>query len=785
MRTLKNIIIGLLLLNVVTPLLVWMGVVFPFIFPKAIFSRSLIEMTLIVALIYAVLILRRRPVESVRVAKERIREILRNPLIVALGLFFISLLVSTFLAVDQFRAFWGSVERAEGFWGMLHVLLFFILGAVFLSRKSWVLFFKLSLVVGVVVSIRAFIEYLGIFGVTPLGRPDSFVGNAAFLATQMLFFVGFSALVFYEDGRTSLSSWFWRLSRYAVPVLGLLFFVTMFITRTRGALLGFGAGIVALLAYYALRRPAPGVNGDAIRLGSLHFPVRTTSVVVLGSILLFGLIFFFTRTAPVWQSVPGLDRLARTAALDTNDASTQTRLLTWRLSWDAFLERPFFGWGPENYLVAYERHYNPDFAVYGETWLDRAHNKLIDVLVMQGLFGLLSYLAVFGAVLYLIAKLRAGPKALLVALLVAYFVQNLVLFDQLLSYLAFFALLGYILRLHFDEKKPDGGTRPQQAQENAPNPLAIRFLTAGCVLIGLFLLFSLYLWNWVPLVQARLYKGATTSHSVDDIVATLSRAMTPYNFAQTNIRGNAIDAVYLNQFFYNDTYRLNPKYTPLGDILIQGMEDIIARHPDYDARDYIRLVEMMNGYARDDASYYVKAEPLIRKALELVPRRQEVYYNLAFNLAGQGRFEESIQTAQYAVDLNPKVARAHFQLGLMYTAAGDSVNGQIEIARMEELDPSLSMLLANDHRTLVLLYSAWGMTDEAMKLVLQSTEETSEILDLDSYKRALRYYIEQRNADMLIRIATYMKSHFPESADEMDVIVDLANKRNWDILSTL
>jgi O-antigen ligase len=794
MRILRNVIISLLLLNVVTPLVVWMGVVFPYIFPKAIFSRSLIEATFVCALVYAIIALRRRSAESVRLVRERIVGLARNPLAVTLGLFFVSLFISTLLAPDRFIAFWGTVERAEGLWGLLHILLFLILGSVFFTRKHWVLFFKLSLGVGIAISIRAFFEYLGVFGIKQLDRPDSFVGNAAFLATQMLFLIVFSAIVSYENNRAASRRWSRLAWRYGAPVLAFLFFITMFITRTRGALLGFAAGIVVLLAYYAFRKRTAeerAINVPTDRsvrsLGSRRIPVRTVSAFLLGFLIFFGVVFFFTRTAQVWQSIPGLDRLARTATFDTTDASTQTRLFTWRLSWDAFTERPLFGWGLEHYLVAYERHYNPNFAIYGETWLDRAHNKLIDVLVMQGAFGLLAYLALFGAALYCVLRLKEGPKALIIAGLVAYFIQNLVLFDQLLSYLSFFALLGYVLCLRQGTAGTDTGVRPKERMLETPiAQTGVASIFIGSSVLGiLFLLFSLYLWNWVPLVQARLYKSATAQHSVDAIVATLARAMSPYNFVQANIRTDAIDAVYLDQFFYNDNYRMNPKYKPLGDILVQGMQDIVDRHPEYDVRDYIRLVEMLNGYARDDASYYVKAEPLLRKALELAPRRQEIYYHLAFNLAGQGRFDESIRAARYAVDMSPTVARAHFELGLMYAAVGDSVNGQKEVARTEELDPSLQTLMQSDRKTLLLLYNAWGMTEKAVDLVLRGANGMSDILDLQSYKLALRYYIERKDAAMLVKVATYVRDHFANAVDEMDVIIDLAKKGNWDIMSTL
>jgi O-antigen ligase len=717
MRILKHTIIGLLLANVLTPLVVWTAVVSPYFFPKAIFSRSLIEITLICALVYAARMLMAQPAESVRLMKARVRAFAPNPLVIALGLFFVSLVVSTLLATDRFWAFWGSVERGDGLWGMLHILLFFILGSIFFKREQWVLFFKLSLVVGLVVAVRAFFQHWGLFGIVQEARPHSFLGNAAYLATQMLFLVGFAALVFYESEQepSRRGAVFWR---YAAIVLAMLFLVVMFITKTRGALLGFAAGMVTLLAYYAFRaRTDEEKQAAAVgHSGSRYFSTRTVSIAFLGLMLVFAVVFFATRNALVWQSVPGLDRLAQMTLHGQLDVTTQIRLGLWSLSLEAFKEHPLFGWGPEHYLVAFERYYDPNLAIYGEIWLDRAHNKLIDVLVMQGAFGLLAYLGVFGAAFFLIVKRASGPKAILVALLAAYFVQNLVFFDQLLSYLCFFALLGYMLRLWWDEKKASmdvaAGDRPA-----APVRLRSAYvLTGASALSALLVAFSLYQWNAVPLAQAKHYKGAMASDSVEEIVATLEHSMVPYNFAQASIRAGEIDALYLQQFFYNDQYRSNPQFAPLGDVLIRGMQDIIDRHPAYDVRYYTRLVEMLNGYAQGDASYYAKAEPLLRKALEVAPAHQELYFHLAFNRAGQGRAEEAVRTAQHAVDMSPTIARAHFKLALIYAAMGDIANGQRTLARMEALDPSLGTFESNDRNILNQLYSAWGMPDKVRPL---------------------------------------------------------------------
>ena len=69
----------------------------------------------------------------------------------------------------------------------------------------------------------------------------------------------------------------------------------------------------------------------------------------------------------------------------------QTRLLLWGQSLKIFKERPIFGWGPENFSIALEKHYLPQF----EVWYDRAHNVFFDYLTQTGILGLLSYLGIF------------------------------------------------------------------------------------------------------------------------------------------------------------------------------------------------------------------------------------------------------------------------------------------------------------------------------------------------------------------------------------------------------
>ena len=45
--------------------------------------------------------------------------------------------------------------------------------------------------------------------------------------------------------------------------------------------------------------------------------------------------------------------LNRVASISVESTTAQTRLITWKSSWQGFLERPMFGWGSENFYQVF------------------------------------------------------------------------------------------------------------------------------------------------------------------------------------------------------------------------------------------------------------------------------------------------------------------------------------------------------------------------------------------------------------------------------------------------
>src|SRR3989344_2901200 len=135
-----------------------------------------------------------------------------------------------------------------------------------------------------------------------------------------------------------------------------------------------------------------------------------------------------------------------------HEDSFTTRWLSLQSSGKAFLDSPktmLVGWGQEHFMTGYNKYYDPRHGAIEDVWFDRAHNKLADVLVTGGAIGMLSYLALFGVLAWYLVRLMKRREFQLLgagvaALLAAYVVQNLTLFDLPQSYINFFLVMAFL-----------------------------------------------------------------------------------------------------------------------------------------------------------------------------------------------------------------------------------------------------------------------------------------------------------------------------------------------------
>ncbi len=429
--------------------IVYQGSLFPFIVGKYFFFRTVVELALLFFLWGWALAPQKRSLRDKESSSgSSLSAVFKNPLVIAVGIFVAVYLLAGFFGVNPQSSFWSNFERGEGGLQLLHFFAyFFLLAALFRDAQSWrrmlVVCVAAALLLvgyGLLASLKYvdaaydaqgnlnpkgsgawFKTFSDFIGGDLCGRFSGSLGNPAYVGTVMLFAI-FYSLFLLVSGR--------QRSRFIWGVLAFVFFLFLLLSQTRGAFLGLGAGVVVGLAYLAFR-----ANSRRWRLLSFAFLLFFLAV---------GGALVYNQTS--LNVMPWCEQRSQVLDVSVKAQTFQTRLTLWRQSIEAFKERPWLGWGPENFSLAIEKHF--DLAL-SAAWFDRAHNIFFDYLVFTGLLGLLSFIAIFIVLFWRLLRSFAGSgrslaeEALLVALPVAYLVQGLVLFDVLSIYLNLFLFLAF------------------------------------------------------------------------------------------------------------------------------------------------------------------------------------------------------------------------------------------------------------------------------------------------------------------------------------------------------
>lgn len=192
--------------------------------------------------------------------------------------------------------------------------------------------------------------------------------------------------------REKIKAWFdWKV---AIPVF-IIGFLGMYLTYTRGALLGFLCGLPFVLYYY---KPKLGLT-----LGGL----AVLAVLGLGTVYLFGSGNYENRFL-----------------VNKNNESDQIRRSQWKAAIIATQEKPVLGWGLSNFHSQLKRikdQYDLDAKHYNDA---HSHNLFLEVASGTGLIGLLLFLG--WVISWAIESMKgdALTRALVVPLGVAFVVSS-------------------------------------------------------------------------------------------------------------------------------------------------------------------------------------------------------------------------------------------------------------------------------------------------------------------------------------------------------------------------
>lgn len=507
---------------------------FPFISGKGMLFRLLVEVALVFYIYLALRDKTFRPQKTL--------------ILVAVCLFTFLIFISAIVSEIPSKAIWSNFERMEGFVLIGHLCAYvFMLASVLKTSKEWRIFFLSVFSTSVAMSLFASLQLLGGTVINQGGvRIDSLMGNSAYFAGFSMFTAFLSLFILKQDPKDSkgvtrglffgallflfvyvlseqktqigslvsiisfLSSlvllWFsYNIKKEKIHIavtssIIFCFFVAqtflVFLTQTRGASLGLLGGLF--------------VTTCIISLFEKRERVRFLARITLGLIVCVIIGFVAIKNTAFVKQSPVLHRFAE---ISWKNTTGQARQIIWPMAIEGFKERPVFGWGQEGFNYVFAKYYNPELWRH-EPWFDRTHNVFLDWLVAGGLVGFLAYVSLY---VFLIRSLfvsfwkeKKTEFAILVGLISAYVFQNLFIFDNLASYILFFALLAFAHGISLQQNAVKESKMQTRTEMKISPVLLFSFLSV-------FLFTTVYIFVVRPYMQNRLIiKGMSPQKNITD-----------------------------------------------------------------------------------------------------------------------------------------------------------------------------------------------------------------------------------------------------------------------------
>jgi O-antigen ligase len=291
-----------------------------------------------------------------------------------LALLFVFLGISLPFSTDMATSWFGSYSRQSGliswiFYGLWAVLLYLFLAGQEKKCRQFRIRRLLAIgsLTGLVVSLYALCQLIGwdlvSWSEPPYltGRAVSFFGQPAYLACWLVIILPLTAY----------------LAVTAKNKRGKIIWCLIFMSELAG-LLATGSRSVFLI-FLAV---------SLFFLISQSYKVRNLSKCrfwggIMAIICLAGLFFSFL-------ALKNFSRFQESFNWHSGSLFAREQLYT--SGWQAFMKKPWFGYGLENQTEAYFKAYKIDWAIYSNpnTYSDRAHNFVLDTLLTGGVFGLIA-----------------------------------------------------------------------------------------------------------------------------------------------------------------------------------------------------------------------------------------------------------------------------------------------------------------------------------------------------------------------------------------------------------
>jgi len=636
-KTYLRILQGGIIASLSIVFFVFPDLLFPYITSKQLSFNILMELLLVIWLIF----IGRYPEYRPR----------RSYITWGLAAYFIAILASMAVSTDRILSFWGDAERMLGLFHLFHFFIFYlILITVFRSWKEWRVLLMISVTAALVVSL------IGILG----REAYSTIGNTAYVSGYLIFNLFFIVILFLRT-RSGL--------RYLYILPALVMLKEFIACRTSGAIIGLFASLVFL----------------CLLLGIFH-EIKKYRLIFLGIFIgvLAATALIFSQQDTTWFQNSFLRNL-------TFQKSTfQTRLVSWR---GAMVDLPnhwLFGTGFGNYAIIFDRQFDAKFFNYSrtETYFDRAHNNLIDIVSTTGLVGLLTYLSIFIAVIYYLwqrlskngrlatLKNYLGRSNLeilvIITLLAAYFIQNLAVFDSFVTYIGLMLTLGFVYYLQTGQGELAGNQEIKELTTEKRFVLSEKWEMSVLVFALFVVLIATNQFNLKPW---RMFQGVIGGYG-QIIQGELMTGVQSYQKALVGTpldRDGRVTLVNLITMNPDDLNQLTPANAELVLKYAISLAEQNAAQSPLDSLTQMQLAQILDVAARyyyqDLTSfneYSGRALQAMEYAIESSPNRTPTYLVKAQMQLFRGEKEAALETVNYAISLNPDYYEGYCRLAQFY-----------------------------------------------------------------------------------------------------------------------
>ncbi len=341
---------------------------------------------------------------------KKLKEILLKFKPVLPALIFIFILgLATIFSQSSYYSFWGYYTRKMGYLIWLHFFLFFLILFFNLKTTKQIarIFYIITLTAGLVV-FYGFLQVLGLdffnWSEPPsLGyRVFSTLGQPNFLASWLLlvFPVIFWIIFRYSSQdhlKAPLFSTFKREEKdhldkttntsflkkiFFRPIfvcLSLLTVILLVLTQSRAGWIGFFLALFFFIIIFSWQK-----NQKRLAISLFVF------------LVLFSVFIVALNVSPLQIKSTDHPLVIRFKTLSHLAEAGRLRLIWWQNSLDLIEQKPIFslGFGPETQHLNFPQYYEPEYAALeGINKIpDRAHNDILDMTLISGRLGLISYM---------------------------------------------------------------------------------------------------------------------------------------------------------------------------------------------------------------------------------------------------------------------------------------------------------------------------------------------------------------------------------------------------------